>query len=183
MKLVSWNVNGMRSILGKGLTGFLRAEDADVYCFQETKAREEQVAEVDWPAGYRVFWNAAERPGYSGTAVFTRVPPMAVTCGIGDPTHDREGRVMALEFERFFLVNVYAPNSQRALTRLVYRTQEWEPAFLRHLRGLERRKPVVFCGDMNVAHREIDLARPKDNTRNAGFTPDERACFQQIVDV
>lgn len=182
MRIVSWNVNGIRSILGKGFLDFVAKADADVLCLQETKAREEQVAEVAWPEGYHRFWNSAEKPGYSGTAVFTRTKPLAVNYGIGMADHDREGRVITAEYDGFFLVNVYVPNSQRALTRLGYRTTGWEPAFLAYLKRLEETKPVVFCGDMNVAHTEIDLARPKDNTKNAGFTPEERSCFQKLID-
>ncbi|MDX2079561.1 MAG: exodeoxyribonuclease III [Terrimicrobiaceae bacterium] len=179
MKLVSWNVNGIRSVLGKGFHDFVASENADVICLQETKARPEQVGECF--EGYEVFWNPAERAGYAGTAVLTRRTPAAVTFGIDRPEHDREGRVITADFGSFFLVNVYTPNSQRELTRLAYRTLEWTPAFIDHLVRLQKTKPVVFCGDMNVAHREIDLARPKQNTRNAGFTPEERAAFERVL--
>lgn len=180
MKLVSWNVNGLRSILGKGLPAYLETADADVVCLQEIKARPDQI--VHDFSGYHVFWNPASKPGYSGTAILTRPKPLAVTNGLGNPTHDTEGRVITAEFKDFFLVNVYTPNSQRALTRLSYRTREWTPAFITFLSALEKQKPVLFCGDMNVAHREIDLARPKANLRNAGFTIEEREAFDRILD-
>ncbi len=182
MRLISWNVNGLRAILGKGFHDFIREANADVICLQEIKAREDQLDGVNWPEGYHRFWNSAQKPGYSGTAIYTRVKPIAVTCGIGLSEPDTEGRVITTEFEDFFLVNVYVPNSQRALTRLDYRTQKWEPAFLKYLKSLESTKPVMFCGDLNVAHQGIDLARPKDNTKNAGFTPEERTCFQSLMD-
>ncbi len=180
MKIVSWNVNGLRSILGKGLPDYLLETDADVVCLQEIKARQEQV-DHDF-AGYHIFWNSAQKPGYSGTALLSRVKPLSVTAGIGRPEHDTEGRVITAEFKDFFVVNVYTPNSQRELTRLAYRTMEWTPAFLTFLEDLQKRKPVIFCGDMNVAHREIDLARPKENTRNAGFTIEEREAFDRLLD-
>ncbi|MFZ4776881.1 MAG: exodeoxyribonuclease III [Terrimicrobiaceae bacterium] len=180
MKIVSWNVNGLRSILGKGLPAYLLETDADVVCLQEIKARQEQV-DHDF-AGYHIFWNSAQKPGYSGTALLSRTRPLSVTAGIGQPEHDTEGRVITAEFKDFFVVNVYTPNSQRELTRLAYRTRDWTPAFLGFLEGLEKRKPVIFCGDMNVAHREIDLARPKENTRNAGFTIEEREAFDRLLD-
>jgi exodeoxyribonuclease-3 len=179
MKVVSWNVNGIRSVLGKGFHDFLAGSDADIVCLQETKARPEQVeAKFD---GYHLYWNSAEKPGYSGTAIFTRQKPLNVHYGVGKDEHDREGRVITAEYPDFFLVNVYVPNSQRELTRLGYRTTAWEPHFLLYLKGLEKTKPVVFCGDMNVAHKEIDIARPKANERNAGFTIEERQCFDHIV--
>lgn len=180
MKLVSWNVNGLRSILGKGLPDYLQSADADIVCLQEIKARPDQI-DHEFP-GYHILWNPALRPGYSGTAVLTRAKPLSVTNGIGHPAHDSEGRVITAEFKDFHLVNVYTPNSQRELTRLSYRTKEWTPAFIAFLTALEKRKPVIFCGDMNVAHREIDLARPKANLRNAGFTIEEREAFDQVLD-
>ncbi len=180
MKLVSWNVNGLRSILTKGLPSYLEKTAADVVCLQEIKARPDQ---VDHDFGeYQVFWNPAQKPGYSGTAILTRETPLSVTNGIGQPEHDGEGRVITAEFPDFFVVNVYTPNSQRELTRLDYRTRAWTPAFAGYLASLEQRKPVIFCGDMNVAHHEIDLARPKENTRNAGFTPEERQAFDSILE-
>lgn len=180
MKLVSWNVNGLRSILGKGFQDYLIETDADLVCLQEIKARPEQV-DHDF-AGYHIHWNPAVRPGYSGTAILTRKKPISVANGIGRPEHDNEGRVITAEFQDFFLVNVYTPNSKRELTRLDYRTREWTPAFVSYLTSLEKRKPVIFCGDMNVAHREIDLARPKENIRNAGFTIEEREAFDRVLD-
>lgn len=153
----------------------------DVLCLQEIKARPEQLDDFQWAEGWQIFWNPAEKPGYSGTAVLTKEAPIAVRNGIGIADHDREGRVITLEFPEYFLVNVYVPNSQRELTRLEYRTKKWEPDFLAYLKTLERTKPVVVCGDFNVAHQEIDLARPKQNTGNAGFTPEERACMQNLL--
>lgn len=182
MKLVSWNVNGIRSILGKGLLDFWAAEKPDVLCLQETKARPAQVADVAWPRGFDAHWNSAERPGYSGVASFFCRSPVGTTTGIGRDEHDREGRVVTLEYEDFFLVNVYTPNSQRELTRLDYRTRSWEPDFRHHLKTLEKAKPVVVCGDLNVAHTEEDLANPKTNRRNAGFTDEERGAFQALLD-
>jgi len=182
MKLISWNVNGLRSVLGKGLLEFWAAEKPDVLCLQEIKARPEQVADTNWPHGFLPHWNSAEKPGYSGTATFSKKRPADQTAGIGIEEHDREGRVVALEYEDFFLVNVYTPNSQRELTRLEYRTQQWEPAFRSYLKTLEKKKPVVVCGDLNVAHTELDLANPKTNRRNAGFTDEERAEFQALVE-
>lgn len=181
MRLVSWNVNGIRAVLKRDFLGWMEREDADVLCLQETKARPEQVSEVAWPAGYERFWNSAEKPGYSGTAIFTKVPPLSVTCGMGIGEHDREGRILTAEYGKFFLVNVYVPNSKRELTRLPYR-QVWDRAFLAYLKGLEKKKPVVWCGDLNVAHTAIDLARPKGNEKNHGFTPEERAGFTAFVD-
>lgn len=182
MKLISWNVNGVRSVLGKGLLDFWSAEKPDVLCLQETKARPEQVAEVAWPRGFAAHWNSAEKPGYSGTATFTKKKPLAHTNGLGLAEHDREGRVVTLEYDDFYLVNVYTPNSQRELARLAYRTREWEPAFRGYLKNLEKTKPVIFCGDLNVAHTELDLANPKTNRKNAGFTDEERAEFQSLID-
>ncbi len=181
MKFVSWNVNGVRAALKKGLLDYMAASGADVICLQETKAHPGDVQHVAWLSGYEVFWNSALKKGYSGTVVFTRVKPIKVTQGIGLPAHDGEGRVLTLEFADFFLANVYQPNSQRGLTRLAYRTQEWDPAFLKFLKKLERKKPVIFCGDLNVAHTEIDLKNPKSNRRNAGFTDEERANFTQLI--
>lgn len=181
MRVVSWNVNGIRSALNKGFLEWLARSGADIVCLQETKARPDQVSHIEWPGDYERFWNSAEKPGYSGTAIFTKLPPLAVTYGIGIDEHDREGRVITAEFAEFFLVNVYVPNSKRELTRLPYR-QTWDRDFLAYLKGLESRKPVVWCGDLNVAHTEIDLARPKGNEKNHGFTPEERAGFTAFVD-
>lgn len=183
MKLISWNVNGVRSVLKKGLLDFMAASGVDVICLQETKAHPGDVQHIAWPEGYAAYWNSAAKKGYSGTALFTRVKPLAVNHGIGLAAHDTEGRVLAAEFKEFHLVNVYQPNSQRGLTRLAYRTQEWDPAFLAFLQKLEKTgKPVVFCGDLNVAHTEIDLANPKTNRRNAGFTDEERANFTRLLE-
>jgi len=182
MKLVSWNVNGVRAALRKGAMDYFTAVGADVICLQETKAHPGDVQHVVWPKGYEPFWNSAAKKGYSGTAVFTRVKPLEVTYGIKAAAHDTEGRVITAEFEKFYLVNVYQPNSQRGLTRLDYRTQEWDPVFLAYLRKLEKKgKPVVFCGDLNVAHTELDLTNPKTNRRNAGFTDEERGNFTTLL--
>ena len=179
MKLVSWNVNGLRAVMGKGFMDSFNALDADVFCLQETKLQEGQI-ELDLP-GYTQYWNYAEKKGYSGTAVFTKVKPLNVTYGIGVPEHDHEGRVITLEFEDFYFITVYVPNSQRELTRLSYR-QEWERDFLKYICGLEKSKPVIYCGDLNVAHKEIDLKNPKSNHGNAGFTDEERECFTKVLD-
>ena len=179
MKIISWNVNGIRSALGKGLLEYLESVEADVICLQETKARPEQVPHHF--GGYHVFWNSALKPGYSGTAILSRKKPLSVSYGIDRPEHDKEGRVITAEFEDFHLVNVYTPNSKRELTRLDYRTREWTPAFNEHLLELQKSKPVIFCGDLNVAHKDIDLARPKENMRNAGFTIEEREAFDQTL--
>lgn len=182
MKLVSWNVNGIRAALKKGAMDYFASVGADVICLQETKAHPGDVQHVEWPRGYETFWNSAEKKGYSGTAVLTRTKPLSVTSGIGAAAHDREGRVLTAEFADFFLVNVYQPNSQRGLTRLDYRTREWDPAFLAFLKKLGKKgKPVVFCGDLNVAHTEIDLTNPKTNRRNAGFTDEERERFSTLL--
>jgi exodeoxyribonuclease-3 len=180
MRLISWNVNGVRSVLNKGFLAWLAQEDPDIICLQETKARPEQVAHIEWPAQYERFWNVADKAGYSGTAIFTKTAPKAVTYGIGADDHDREGRVITAEFDQFFLVNVYVPNAKRDLSRLPYR-QAWDRDFLAYLKNLELTKPVVWCGDLNVAHTEIDLARPKGNEKNHGFTPEERAGFDAFV--
>lgn len=179
MKIVSWNVNGIRSALSKGFQDFLKGAEADMVCLQETKAREEQVGATF--EGYKAYWNSAEKPGYSGTAILTKTEPLDVRFGIGHDVHDKEGRVITAEFPDFYLVNVYVPNSQRELTRLDYRVKSWGPDFLGYMKGLEEQKPVVFCGDLNVAHKEIDLARPKANVKNAGFTPEERANFDTYI--
>ena len=179
MKFISWNVNGLRACYGKGFEEAFRTLDADFFCLQETKMQEGQLDAAF--EGYRSYWNYAEKKGYSGTAVFTRREPLTVTYGLGAEEHDREGRVITLEMEDFFLVTVYTPNSQDELRRLDYR-MEWEDAFRQYLLGLDARKPVVVCGDLNVAHREIDLKNPKANRRNAGFTDEERAKFQALLD-
>ena len=171
MKLVSWNVNGLRAVLKKNFMEVFASLDADIFCLQETKLQEGQ-AELELP-GYVQYWNYAERKGYSGTAVFTKKEPLSVSYGIGIPEHDREGRVITLEFEDFYFLTVYTPNSQNELARLAYR-MTWEDAFLGYLEGLREKKPVIFCGDLNVAHEEIDLKNPKTNRHNAGFTDEER---------
>lgn len=179
MKFVSWNVNGLRACLGKGFLESFAALDADVFCLQETKMQPGQ-AEVDLP-GYLQYWNSAEKKGYSGTAVFTRKEPVSVSYDIGCPEHTGEGRVITLEFETLYLVTVYTPNSQDELKRLDYR-MEWEDSFRNYLLGLDAKKPVVVCGDLNVAHTEIDLKNPKTNRRNAGFTDEERAKFTRLLE-
>jgi exodeoxyribonuclease III len=179
MKFVSWNVNGIRAVLNKGFHDFLATAGADIVCLQETKAKEDQVG-VKFD-GYSAYWNAAERPGYSGTAIFSKTEPLDVRFGIGHDAHDSEGRVITAEYPDYYLVNVYVPNSGRELLRLNYRTQSWGPDFLHYLKTLEKTKPVIFCGDLNVAHKEIDLARPKANVKNAGFTPEERASFETYI--
>ncbi|MGH7198099.1 MAG: exodeoxyribonuclease III [Candidatus Omnitrophota bacterium] len=179
MKLLSWNVNGIRSVMKKGFLVFLKKENPDVLCLQETKASAEEAA-LKTPA-YEQHWNTPKRPGYSGTAVLTKVKPLKASHGIGIAKHDGEGRVLTLEFKDFYLVNVYVPNSKRGLERLPYRTKEWDVDFLKYLKKLEKKKPVVFCGDMNVAHKEVDLTNPKANVKNHGFTPQERAGFDNLV--
>ncbi|MBQ3871391.1 MAG: exodeoxyribonuclease III [Clostridia bacterium] len=179
MKLVSWNVNGLRAVMGKGFMESFSSLDADIFCLQETKLQKGQI-EMDLP-GYFEYWNYADKKGYSGTAVFTRTEPLSVSYGIGIDEHDHEGRVITLEFEKFFLVCVYVPNSQRELTRLVYR-QEFERDFLQYIKKLDCIKPVIYCGDLNVAHQEIDLKNPASNHKNAGFTDEERACFSTVLE-
>lgn len=179
MKFISWNVNGLRACMQKGFEDSFKALDADIFCLQETKLQEGQ---HDFePEGYYQYWNYAEKKGYSGTAIFTRKKPLSVTCGIGVEEHDHEGRVITLEFEDFYFIVVYVPNSQRELARLSYR-MEWEKAFLAYILGLEAKKPVIYCGDLNVAHKEIDLKNPKTNHMNAGFTDEERACFTKVLE-
>ncbi len=171
MKFVSWNVNGLRACMGKGFLDYFRSSDADFFCLQETKM---QPGQAEIPAeGYHLYLNSAEKKGYSGTAIFARTEPLSVSLGIGEEEHDHEGRVITLEYPDFFLVTVYTPNSQRGLTRLEYRMR-WEDAFRAYLQHLDTQKPVIVCGDMNVAHHPIDLKNPKSNEQNAGFTPEER---------
>ncbi len=179
MKLISWNVNGLRAVLKKNFLEFLAAEKPDVLCLQETKCTPDQVEQL-WHASYTTFWNCAEKKGYSGTAIFTKERPLKVTPHIGVTEHDNEGRVLTAEYTDFFLVNVYVPNSKRELTRLAYR-QQWDKDFLAYLKKLEKKKPVIWCGDLNVAHTEIDLSNPKANVKNHGFTPEERAGFDAVV--
>ncbi len=180
MKLISWNVNGLRACLGKGFLDFFKEADADIFCIQETKMQPDQLdLKLE---GYRQYWCSAQKKGYSGTALFCKEEPLDIRYELAAPEHSGEGRVITAEFERFYLVNVYTPNSQRGLTRLFYR-MEWEDAFLAHVQNLEEKKPVVICGDMNVAHREIDLKNPKTNTGNAGFTPQEREKMTRLLEV
>lgn len=179
MKLISWNVNGIRSCLKKGLLDFVRKENPDILCIQETKGTTDEF-HYSLPE-YKQYWNLAQRPGYSGTVVFTKINPLKVMNGMGIPKHDNEGRIVTLEFKDFFLVNVYVPNSKQGLERLPYRTKEWDVDFLKYLRKLEKKKSVIFCGDMNVAHREIDLTNPKPNEKNHGFTRQEREGFDNFV--
>ncbi|KSV57943.1 exodeoxyribonuclease III [Acetivibrio ethanolgignens] len=178
MKFISWNVNGLRACIQKGFLDIFNEIDADIFCLQETKLQEGQI-DLELP-GYHQYWNYAEKKGYSGTAVFTKKEPLSVSYGIGIPEHDMEGRVITLEFEDFYFITVYTPNSQNELARLDYR-MTWEAAFLDYLKKLEEKKPVIFCGDLNVAHQEIDLKNPKTNRRNAGFTDEERDCFTKLL--
>ena len=179
MKFISWNVNGIRACVQKGFMDFFKEADADIFCLQETKMQEGQL-ELELP-GYHQYWNYALRKGYSGTAVFTKKEPISVSYGIGIEKHDQEGRVITLEFEDYYFITVYTPNSQNELARLPYR-MEWEDAFLTYLKKLEEKKPVVFCGDLNVAHQEIDLKNPKTNRKNAVFTDEERAKFSALLE-
>ena len=179
MKLISWNVNGLRACVTKGFLDFFREADADIFCIQESKLQEGQI-DLNLP-GYFQYWNYAVKKGYSGTAVFTRKEPLSVQYGIGREEHDQEGRVITLEYPDFYLVTVYTPNSQSELARLDYR-MKWEEDFLAYLKKLEKKHPVVFCGDFNVAHQEIDLKNPKTNRRNAGFTDEEREKFTQLLE-
>ncbi len=179
MKLISWNVNGLRACVQKGFLDFFREIDADIFCIQESKLQEGQISlELE---GYCQYWNYAVKKGYSGTAIFTRVEPISAAYGIGIEEHDQEGRVITLEFESFYVVTVYTPNSQSELARLDYRMR-WEEAFLSYLKELEKKKPVIFCGDLNVAHKEIDLKNPKTNRKNAGFTDEERNKFSLLLE-
>lgn len=179
MKLISWNVNGLRACMGKGFMDAFAALDADCFCLQETKLQAGQI-EMDLP-GYTQYWNYAQKKGYSGTAIYTKTPALSVSYGIGIEEHDTEGRVITAEFENFYLVTCYTPNSQRELTRLDYR-MTWEAAFLAYLKGLDAKKPVVLCGDLNVAHQPIDLKNPSSNHHNAGFTDEERNAFTRLLE-
>lgn len=178
MKLISWNVNGIRACIGKGFEESFAALDADIFCLQETKCQQGQV-ELELP-GYHQYWNYAKKKGYSGTAIFTKQEPISVSYGLGIEEHDQEGRVITLEFEDFYFITVYTPNSQSELARLDYR-MKWEEDFLTYLKKLEETKPVIFCGDLNVAHTEIDLKNPKTNRKNAGFTDEERQKFTELL--
>ncbi len=178
-KLISWNVNGIRACVQKGFVDIFKEMDADIFCIQESKMQEGQlVLELE---GYHQYWNYAEKKGYSGTAIFTKEQPISDSYGIGIEKHDKEGRVITLEYDKYYMVNVYTPNSQNELARLDYR-MEWEEAFKAYLKKLEENKPVIVCGDMNVAHNEIDLKNPKTNRKNAGFTDEERGKFTDLLD-
>lgn len=179
LKFISWNVNGLRACVGKGFMEYFKETDADIFCVQETKLQEGQI-ELDTP-GYYQYWNYAKKKGYSGTAIFTKQEPISVQYGIGIEEHDQEGRVITLEFEDFFFTTVYTPNSQSELARLDYR-MKWEDDFLAFQKELEKKKPVIFCGDLNVAHKEIDLKNPKTNRKNAGFTDEERGKFSHLLE-
>ncbi len=178
-KLISWNVNGIRACVGKGFMDYFRQMDADIFCLQETKLQEGQI-ELDLP-GYYQYWNYAVKKGYSGTAMFTKEEPIAVTYGIGHEEHDQEGRVITAEFPDYYVLTCYTPNSKSELERLPYR-MTWEDAWREYLKGLEEKKPVIFCGDLNVAHQEIDLKNPKSNRKNAGFTDEEREKFGRLLE-
>ena len=177
-KMISWNVNGLRAIYKKGFVDIFNEINADIFCIQETKLQEGQI-DLSFP-GYEMYWNYAEKKGYSGTAIFTKIKPILVTKGIGIEEHDKEGRVITLEFEDYYLVTVYTPNSQTELKRLDYR-MKWEKDFKAYIKELEKKKPVVICGDLNVAHKEIDLKNPKTNRKNAGFTDEERKKFTELL--
>ena len=179
MKLISWNVNGIRACVNKGFKEFFEDIQADIFCIQETKCQPEQI-DLAFD-GYTSYWNSAEKKGYSGTAIFTKIKPINVTYGIGIEEHDKEGRVITLEFEKFYMVNIYTPNSKRELERLGYR-QIWEDEIRKYLLNLNKTKPVIICGDLNVAHKEIDLKNPKSNRRNAGFTDEERNKMTKLLD-
>ncbi len=181
MKIVSWNVNGIRAVIKKDFHGYAISENPDIFCVQEIKAEKEQV-ELNLPQYPYVYWNSAEKKGYSGTMILSKIEPISVINGIGIEKHDKEGRVISLEFDKFFLVTIYVPNSKRELERLDYRQKEWDVDLLKYLKTLEKRKPVIFCGDLNVAHKEIDLANPKTNRHNAGFTDEEREGFDKIME-
>jgi exodeoxyribonuclease-3 len=179
MRFVSWNVNGLRACMGKGFAEYFAAQDADAFCLQETKL---QPGQIDFaPEGYQAFWNSAEKKGYSGTAIFAKREPLKVRYGLGIEEHDHEGRVIALEYPEYYLITVYTPNSQRGLLRLDYR-MTWEIAFADYLVALSAQKPVIVCGDLNVAHKEIDLKNPKTNVENAGFTPQEREKMTYLLE-
>ena len=179
MKFISWNVNGIRACVQKGFLDIFNEMDADIFCLQETKMQEGQL-ELELP-GYYQYWNYAVKKGYSGTAIFTKEEPLSVAYGIGIEEHDQEGRVITLEFDDFYFITVYTPNSQNELARLSYR-MKWEKDFLAYLKKLEEKKPVIFCGDLNVAHKEIDLKNPKTNRKNAGFTDEEREKFSVLLE-
>ena len=182
MKLVSWNVNGLRAVINKGFEEFFKEADADIFCIQETKMQEDQIDDKirEIFKGYNTYWNSAEKKGYSGTAIITKNIPLNIKFGIGIEEHDKEGRVITLEFDKFYMVNCYTPNSKRELERLDYR-MVWEDAFRNYLLELNKKKPVIVCGDLNVAHKEIDLKNPKTNRKNAGFTDEEREKMTELL--
>ena len=179
MKLISWNVNGIRACINKGFKDFFNEIDADIFCIKETKCQKNQI-DLEFK-GYTSYWNSAEKKGYSGTAIFTKQKPISVTYGIGIEEHDKEGRVITLEFEKFYMINIYTPNSKRELERLEYR-QIWEDEIRKYMLKLNENKPVIMCGDLNVAHKEIDLKNPKTNRHNAGFTDEERNKMTELLD-
>ncbi len=179
MKIISWNVNGIRAVLKKGFLDFVKDYNPDILCLQETKVPGEPI-DMDL-AEYQHYWNPAQRKGYSGTAIFSKIKPKNVVNDLGIENHDTEGRVMTADYNKFYLVTVYTPNAKRALERLAYRQKEWDVDFLKYVKKLEKKKPVIFCGDLNVAHKEIDLKNPKINRKNAGFTDEEREGFDNIV--
>ena len=179
MKLISWNVNGIRACINKGFKDFFNEIDSDIFCIQETKCQKDQI-DLEFE-GYTSYWNSAEKKGYSGTAIFTKKKPISVTYGIGIEEHDKEGRVITLEFEKFYMINIYTPNSKRELERLEYR-QIWEDEIRKYMLKLNENKPVIMCGDLNVAHKEIDLKNPKTNRHNAGFTDEERNKMTELLD-
>ena len=179
MKFISWNVNGLRAVVGKGFADIFNEIDADFFCLQETKLQEGQI-DLSFE-GYESYWNYAEKKGYSGTAIFTKHTPLSVSYGIGVDEHDHEGRVITLEYDSFYLVTVYTPNSQDGLKRLDYR-MSWEDDFLAYIKALDEKKPVIYCGDLNVAHQEIDLKNPKSNRKNAGFTDEERGKMTTVLE-
>ena len=179
MKLISWNVNGIRACINKGFKDFFNEIDSDIFCIQETKCQKDQI-DLEFE-GYTSYWNSAEKKGYSGTAIFTKQKPISVTYGIGIEEHDKEGRVITLEFEKFYMINIYTPNSKRELERLAYR-QIWEDEIRKYMLKLNENKPVIMCGDLNVAHKEIDLKNPKTNRHNAGFTDEERNKMTELLD-
>jgi len=179
MKIISWNVNGIRSVLKKGLIDIMKTLQPDILCIQETKAPAEPIT-VSWD-GYHQSWNHAQKAGYSGTAIFSRIKPLSVRNDMGIKKHDQEGRMMTFELKDFYLINVYTPNSKRGLERLDYRSKEWDVDFLKYVKKIEKKKPVIFCGDLNVAHKEIDLSNPKGNEKNHGFTPEERSGFDNFM--
>jgi exodeoxyribonuclease-3 len=179
MKLISWNVNGLRACVNKGFLDYFKAEDADIFCIQETKLQEGQIElELD---GYFQYWNYALKKGYSGTAIFTKKEPLSVAYGVGNNTEEKEGRIITLEFDQIYIVTIYTPNAQRDLARLEYRL-EWEDQIREYIRELDSKKPVIMCGDLNVAHHEIDLKNPKSNKKNSGFTLEERGKMTQLLD-